>query len=166
MIDGASQAKPTQDESVQLSTRRHRRQTLRGIILPVGLAFVILLMIAGLMFSMTASQISMVSDVMVTLFVLVPMTLCLLPVYILLIIAAFGMGAANKASARQLRRLHRLSYNIAEKTIQITGTVDKRTLEARVKLAGAEAFMDKAFKAEGDDNDGNDNRTTNPDTTT
>ncbi|MEM6284302.1 MAG: hypothetical protein AAF787_19070 [Chloroflexota bacterium] len=137
---------PTADESIAESTRLHRWQSLRGITLPMWLGFFGLLASVLSLLLLTPPQLSMVSDALVILLVLLPMTLCLMPVYILLMIAAFGMGAANKASARQLRRLHRLTHNITDRTVQITTEIDRRALEARVKLAPAEAFMDNTFK--------------------
>ncbi len=140
---------PTQNTPLA-SIRAHRRQTARGITLPLVSGLIVLTAavaasVGVLVWAGRFGQLSIVKDVLVVLCLLLPMAVCLLPVYLLFMIAAFGTGALHKASARQLRRVNRLSQTITDKTVQVTEVVNKRTLEARVQLAGAEAFMERAF---------------------
>lgn len=154
----------TEVEQPLESIRVHRREVRRGITLPLVGGFVVFVAAIAvsvwvLYLSGRAGQLAMVANVFTTLFILLPMAVCLLPVYLLFMVAAFGTGALHGWSAKHLRRLNRLSRTITDKTIQVTELVDKRTLEARVKVAGAEALMEQAFEA--NEENGNNGRTIN-----
>ena len=132
------------------SERIHRRQSFRQITLPLigGFLFLALalgLPVAFLMLPNTA-EVATLSNLMVILFMLLPNFLCLMGFYLLLAYLIFGLGTFNKFSARRLRQLNRLSVNISERTTNITTTIDRRTLDARVRIAGIESAMDRAFQ--------------------
>lgn len=136
----------------------HRRQTRLQIGLPLyGAGFLILLLVAGTVavsiWRPQPGQISMVADILTTVCMLLPLALCMLPVYLLLMVAAFGMGSVNESSARQLRRVNALSRTITEKTITATHAIDQRTLETRARLAGVEKAMDSAFNKKIDEDE-------------
>lgn len=130
--------------------RTHRWQTRLQIALPLyAVAFGVLLLAGGVigisLWRPQSGQISMVADVMVTVCMLLPLVVCMLPVYLLFMVAAFGMGTLNQMSAHQLRRLNDLSRTVTEKTITATQAADEQVLNARVRLAGLEKAMDDAF---------------------
>lgn len=132
------------------SERLHRREVFRQIVLPlVAGALVLVALVAGtvvLLYTLEGTvQLRAVADLLTILFILLPLVLFFLPAYIILMIAAFGTGALHKFSARRLRQLNRLTRNVTDQTITITDAVDRRVLNARVRLAGVEHFMENAF---------------------
>ena len=155
-------AQPQNTPAPLASERQHRRETFRQVVLPVVLGFAGLLTAIGLAAWLVAvqpapGQLSLVADMLLIVFVLLPMVICLLPLYILLMVAAFGTGALHNASARQLRRLNRLTQTVSDRTIQVTERANRQTLALRVRLAGAEALMEGAFSENPTTNNANSN---------
>lgn len=135
------------------SERIHRRETLWQIVLPVAGGTVLFALLFAAVFLIPQllpypEQVSMVADVLVILFMLTPVLICLLPVYLLFVIMASGMGAFHKGTAQQLRRLHLLSQTITDKTITTTELVNQQTANLRVKLAGVEQRMEQTFRVD------------------
>jgi hypothetical protein len=126
----------------------HRRDVFYKVDVPLylgGLALIALIVLVAMFTNLAPAEMGMVADFMAIFFLLLPMVLCLLPVYVIFMIVAFGAGALNNFTGRQFNRLNRLTYNIAEKTVNVTAAIDKRALDARVKVAGAESLMEHAF---------------------
>jgi hypothetical protein len=132
------------------SERIHRRQVFRQITLPlVGVGLFLVLAIAApitLFMLPDTAKVATLSNIMVILFLLLPNVLCLLGLYLLLAYAIAGVGIFNRASARRLRQLNRLSVNVSERTTTITENIDRRTLDARVRIAEIESVMERAFQ--------------------
>jgi hypothetical protein len=132
------------------SERIHRRQVRRQIVLPLlgGFLLLVLLMVAVLVPPLLPQPIHVatLSNLLLILFMLLPTFFCLFGFYIILLYAVMGLGIFNRASARQLRRLNRLTETVTDQTVKVTTAVDKQALEARVKLAGVEAAIDRALQ--------------------
>lgn len=142
---------PQQPPAPLESIATHQRETLRQIVLPVGSGIVIFGLLLGAIFLTPTllpfpNQVAMVANILAVLCMIIPMFLCLLPVYLLMMVLAFGTGAFHNTSANQLRRLNRLSRTVTDKTISATETINKQTVNLRVRLAGIETTMDDAFK--------------------
>lgn len=132
------------------SERIHRRQVFRQITLPlvglgVFLSLAVLAPVTLLMLPDTA-KVATLSNLMVIIFLLVPNVVCLFGLYILLAVAVGGVGTFNRFSARNLRRLNRLSATVSDRTATVTTSIDRRTLDARVRIAGIENAMERAFQ--------------------
>ncbi|MEO0564673.1 MAG: hypothetical protein AAF125_21390, partial [Chloroflexota bacterium] len=127
----------------------HDRQVLWQIVLPIGGGLVFLLSLVGAVTGLTlmnsSAQLQTLSTLMVILFLLLPNFICLMGLYLLVAYLALGMGTFNRVSARQLRRLHRLSETITEGTVSVTENINQRAANARVGIAGVEAAMENAF---------------------
>lgn len=129
----------------------HRRQTFFQIVLPVGGGIVVFALIITAILTLPfllrePEQVAAVANVLAILFLILPMIICLLPIYLLMMVLAFGAGTLHNASAKQLRRAQRFSKTVTDKTIDVTETVNTQTINLRVKIAGAEAAMDKSFR--------------------
>jgi len=132
----------------EVGRRLHRRQVRREILWPmfgVGALFVVAVVLVALATRLEAAQIGAVADVMVTLLVLLPMVICMLPLYILLMLAVFGMSSLHAGSERQLNRFNDLVYNVSARTMRFTGTVNQRVAKERLRVAGTEGLMNQAF---------------------
>ncbi len=139
------------------SETRHNRQVFREIVLPIGLGFVVMVAIMAAVLIPpllpTPVHVATLSSILMTLCLLLPSFLCLMGFYLLLVYMIFGMNTFNRASARQMRRLNRLSQTITDGTVKATDTVNRRTADARVKIAGIEAAMDGALRPRPDGSD-------------
>src|SRR3982751_4009599 len=91
------------------SKKLHRRAVRLEILLPFagGLLLIILLVVIAAIAGKTPT--SGVANTMLTVLMLCPMALCLLPVYLLLVVAVFGMNRVYNLIAKPLRQLQELS---------------------------------------------------------
>lgn len=113
----------------------HRRQSRRMIFLPfiVGVVAVLVLTIgAGLLGRL---ETAFVSNVMLTIFVLCPVALCLLPIYILLVVMVVGMNRAHDGLMRLLQRLLTLSEIARDRTYSITDRAARASINLNARLA-------------------------------
>jgi hypothetical protein len=121
----------------------HRRETWLHILLPFlgGILLVAVLLIMALLLPQRA-QVSLVADWMLTIFVLCPLALCLLPIYLLMMVAAFGMNKVHDKAASPLKRLEILSRTLAEKTISASESLSR----ASISLGTRFAFLDHIWE--------------------
>jgi len=133
----------------------HRRETLLSIILPVGGAGVVLLAVLAvtLLFLLpTRPQVSVLADWLLMVFMLCPLALCLLPVCIGLMTAVFAMNQLHGKTARMMGKAEALSQSLAEKTMDATETVSKKSISLNATLAHLDPLW-RIFDGK-EDNDG------------
>ena len=117
------------------SMRRHRREVLRQIALPAILALILIVACVTVVILFPRQfQVSIVSDVMVMVFMLCPAVLCLLPMVIALIVGVFGMNRAHGALAKPLGTLESYSQTLAERTATTAEQVNRQTIETSSRL--------------------------------
>lgn len=104
------------------SVKKHRREVLLQIIVPMVLpAVALVILCAGLGIAvaegtMDDGQITVVMSILATIFIGLPLAiLCLIP-YILLVVMAYFGGRAYARARTPLRAAHHLSGQIATKT--------------------------------------------------
>jgi hypothetical protein len=121
----------------------HRRELFRQIILPLlgGAAFVALLLVITLLLPRRL-QVSLISDFMLTCLGLCPAVICLFPLYVAMMVMAFGMNKVNDALARPLRRLENGSSALASRVGQVTDTINQKAVDLSVKIAPIEKVLD------------------------
>jgi hypothetical protein len=119
---------------------RHRRDTWLYIFLPLffGGVLVFVLLVLVLLLPKRA-QVSLVADLMLTVCVLCPTVICLFPIYLLLIVAAFGMSKLHHTGAKQLVRLETMSRELVDKTQETTDRMNRIS----VSLNGAAAPLNR-----------------------
>jgi hypothetical protein len=103
-------------------TQKHRREVWTQIITPVALPMVGLivlcaaLVIAVAMDALASQQVTIVMGILATAFIAFPMViLCLVP-YFLLVVGAYGTGRLYAHSTTPLRRVRRVTEQMAAKT--------------------------------------------------
>lgn len=139
-------------ESLEQSKRQHRRDVMRQIWLPVygGLVVLLAVMVGVLLLPRMVSEpvhIATLSNIMVTLFFLLPQVICLLALYVIVVVLAFGLHGFHGASQSQLQRLHHFSRTVTDKTIEVTDNINEQTTKLRVKIAAYEGAMDTTFQS-------------------
>ncbi len=140
------------------SQAQHRRETLRWIILPVAGSG--LLLLAGLGVTLFGilprrPQVSVLADWLLTILVLCPAVLCLLPVCVLLMTMVFGLNRLHGRTERLMGKAEAMSASVAAKTIGAAETVSKKSIGLSARLA----FFDPLWRIfDGkEDKDGADN---------
>ncbi|MBZ0293537.1 MAG: hypothetical protein K8L99_13300 [Anaerolineae bacterium] len=113
----------------------HRRETRRLILLPfaLGLLLIIACVVVVLLLR-RGSQVSLVSDLLVTIFMLCPAVLCMLPITILVIMSAFGMNQVHDLAARPLRQIESYSKLVSNKAAETSAQVSEKTINVSARF--------------------------------
>lgn len=122
---------------------RHARQTRRQILLPVlgGVALIILL-VGVVLWLPQRLQVSIVSDFMLLVFMLCPAVICMLPLTILMLAAAFGAGRLHDRAVSPLRGLRVRTDNITGQIETAAGKVNQRTITYGARLGALMRVLD------------------------
>lgn len=126
-------------QQARASEIQHRRETRRWLLLPMIL--LALFILAGVVLvvllargAQGGAQVSIVADLLLSVLMLCPLVLCMLPVTILLIGAVFGMNRVHSAAASPLRRLEDLSETLTQRTRSASATINQKTLDTSARL--------------------------------
>jgi hypothetical protein len=135
------------DEAIQVSKRRHEREVLLQIVLPMALGvLVIALVMIALVALPRLLQVSIVADFTLTLFVLCPLALCTLPLTIALATVAMISGRAHPALAKPLRRGEAWSLKLRGQATRLLERIGKASIRFRVFTAPAVQWMRRTFR--------------------
>lgn len=139
----------------QNSLRVHRREVRRQIILPFagGVLLIVALVVVAALQGRTPT--SGVSTTMLTVLILCPLALCLLPVYLLLVMAVYGMNRAHSGIARPLRRAEAASLALRERTVSISDRLARQSINLNARFAPLDKLLFSAFDrpAQNEEND-------------
>jgi hypothetical protein len=136
----------------------HRRETLIYVLLPVaGGGLVLLAALAVTLFGVLPRrpQVSILADWLLTVLVLCPAVLCLLPVCILLMTMVFGLNRLHGKTEGLMGKAEDMSASLANKAINASETVSRKSIGLTAKLA----FFDPLWRVfdRKEDNDGKPN---------
>lgn len=132
-----------QTQSKPASAAHHARQTQRQIILPVLGGVVLIALLVGIVLWLPQRlQVGIVSDFMLTVFMLCPAVICMLPLTILLLVAAFGAGRLHDRAVPPLRGLQARSGKLAGLADSAATTVNQRTIVYGARLGAALRVLD------------------------
>lgn len=125
---------------------QHRRDVRLQILLPVaggGLLLLIALIIALLLPQF--KQVSAVSNFLTTLLLLCPLAICLLPLALILTVAALYMNRVHDGTAGLLGRLVTISEKVSTRFDSAADVVAHKAIDVSVKLAPVEKQLFGAF---------------------
>lgn len=126
----------SRDEHYQQLDAIHRQQTRRYIILPFFLVVLLLIVVLLIVLSLrTPTQVALISDMMLTIFVLCPLMLCLFPLVMVLVVMVVGMSKLHQGSKSPLRRLEQMSFSVEQNIDKWAGIIDRRVINLVVKFA-------------------------------
>lgn len=123
------------------SGKKHRRETLRQILLPFLLA--VLLIVACVVAVMSPLfpppagqyQISIVSNLLLMVFILCPALLCFSGLAIGMVVLAAAMNKGHDAAAKPLQRVEDLSRTLEQRTVEATNTLNRKTIDISSRFA-------------------------------
>ena len=125
------------------SQAQHRRETLLWIVLPM--AGGALLVIAGAVAAMLLrqpAQVSVLADWLSIIFLLCPVLLCLFPLSVLFLTGAIYMNQVHRKTAQLMGRAEAMSHSLADKTINVTENISKKSIGLNAKFA----FLDPLWR--------------------
>ena len=127
------------------SQKLHRRAVRREILLPfvAGLILIIVLVVIAAVAGKTPA--SGVANTMLTVLILFPMALCLLPIYLLLVVAVVGMDRAYEAVAKPLRQLQDLSLKLRDRTYSLSDRAARTSINFNSRFALLDKLIFSVF---------------------
>ncbi|MBI1258982.1 MAG: hypothetical protein GC204_16040 [Chloroflexi bacterium] len=127
------------------SQKLHRRAVRLEILLPFvgGLLLIILLVVIAAVAGKTPT--SGVANTMLTVLLLCPMALCLLPIYLLLVMAVFGMNRVYDLLAKPLRQLQELSLQLRDRTYSLSDRAARTSINLNARFAPLDRLIFSVF---------------------
>lgn len=136
----------------QRAEAQHRRQTRLFIWLPFGAAILLILgavVVAALL--PLRLQLSVVSDFVLTVLVLCPMAICLLPLYIALVVLIAAMNRLHHNTAHALGRAVNWSQSLSRRVDQAAGRLERWSIQWSTRLAPLEKTLFSLFEGKTND---------------
>ena len=131
----------------------HRRETRRQILLPFagGVVLVVALLIGVIVAGRVPA--SAAANLLLTVLVLCPLAICLLPLYFLLVVAIAGMSRAHSGIAAPLRRVEDLSAGLRDRTKTVTERAARMTITLNARFAPLDKTLFSLFDRPAPDED-------------
>lgn len=115
---------------------QHRRTFLRKVALPFALGGLsIVALIALSVLALGRRDVSLLADWMLSCLCLLPLLIILFPVYLLLVVAAFTLGKADRFTTRQVRRARVMTEKLSERTRETSLNLSRRSIGFNARLA-------------------------------
>jgi uncharacterized membrane protein YeiB len=121
--------------SPEAPLKTHRKETILHIILPMVGGVLLLVAALGVVLLMQQrAQVQIVADIMTMLFLLCPLLVCLFPLYLLLVILAFGMGRLHDGTIPHLERLQHFTASLAQRTRALMNRITAQVINLNAKI--------------------------------
>ncbi|MCA9904508.1 MAG: hypothetical protein KC547_11675 [Anaerolineae bacterium] len=134
------------DSALEESRRRHRREVLLYILLPLlGGVLLIGVVMALVLVLPRALQVSLVADFTLTALMLCPLVICLLPFSVGLMTVALVSGRLHGVSAKPLRRVEALSLTMSNRASSLGARLSKLSIQLSAALAPLLDWLESAF---------------------
>ena len=116
---------------------RHRHETRLQLLLPMFLVGLLLLGCVAIVLAFPRRlQVGIVADIMLIVLMLCPAVICMLPLALGMLVAAFGMNKVHDGLARPMRQVAELSNTLTERTAVVTDTVNQKTIDVSARFGG------------------------------
>lgn len=127
-------AVPETPSSVEMrAAGRKERRNMILVFVGALIALIVVAVIAGLL--PRGTQTNIIANFFLTLIILCPMALCLLPFYLLLVFAVFNIGRLNTMAASGLAKANTLSTTTMHKTQTAAEGLAKRSIQFNLLFA-------------------------------
>lgn len=115
--------------------QQHRRETRWQIYLPFVLGVLLVLLVAVVMALLPRrAQVSVIADFMLLIMILCPMVLCMFPLVLVTVSAAYGASRLHTVTGKPLERLEKLSGEMHERTNHLSETWGQRSITWLVRV--------------------------------
>ena len=141
-------------EEVRAPKARYRSTLSSQVILPMLLFVLVVVGALVAVFVLPRRlQVGIISDLLLTVFVLCPAALCLLPLTVVMVAGFFGMNRVHSAAARPLRKLEDASLQLVERTESTTDQINKTTIGISARFGAVYRLMGYFEQQEDDEPD-------------
>lgn len=141
----------TPEQRVAETQEKLQRDQRMTILLPFGIGTAVLLVLV--LIAAAVSNVSVTANVMMTILLLCPAVICLLPIYFLLVVAVFGMNSVYNGAAKPLQALEKLTARLSHRTTQISDTVARQSINLNAHIAPLSNRLEHAFDERKDDDE-------------
>ncbi|MEO1290497.1 MAG: hypothetical protein AAFV93_22365 [Chloroflexota bacterium] len=111
----------------------HRRETNWQIYFPFILGILVLVSVFALLGLPTESvwrdRVQAMGDFLYTLLCMIPMLICMLPFYLVILISIYGMTKLHDGTERPLRKLENATESLASRIETITVFINEKTAQ-------------------------------------
>ena len=161
-----SQIEARQQHYQQLE-KTQLKQTRRYIILPFVVLILIFVVLIGVIVSLrTPTQVAVVSDMLFTAFILLPMVICMFPIVVIMFVLIALMNRLHSGTISPLRRLEQWTYTMEQRVEGLARIVDSRVINYAVKFAPIRRILtifDTPSSSHGNQDEGETNDQSKPD---
>jgi hypothetical protein len=141
----------TPEQRVAETEKTLRREQRLSIWLPFGIGAALLLVVVVI--AAAAPNLSVTSNFVMTILLLCPAVVCLLPVYFMLVLAVFGLNSLYNGAAKPLRSLERLTAQIASRTTTLSDKLARQSINLNARVAPLTTRLEHAFDERKDDHE-------------
>lgn len=137
------------DSALEGSRRKHRREVLLYILLPLLAGVVLIGVVMALVLVLPrALQVSLVADFTLTALMLCPLVVCLLPFSVGLMTVALVSGRLHGVSAKPLRRVEAFSLTMSDRAAGLGERISKLSIRLNAALAPLLDWIERAFSTQ------------------
>lgn len=124
----------------------HAEETRREILVPflIGVALVVVPVIIALLLPRN-NQTGLIADFLLTVFILCPAVICLLPIYLLMVVSAWGVGRLHDGVARPLAQVETFSKSLNTRTESLSDSVARRVISFSARFAKWDSAIFSTF---------------------
>jgi hypothetical protein len=136
------------------SSTQITRKPFWRIAWPVVLAGVLIVggvSLFGLLSLEEPGQVSIVGDILIICFALCPLALCGFVLYMVLAVAAFGIGRVERGTRKQLRKAQRATSQFAQTAQEKSHDLNKKSIDLGSRFAGFDHVFDTQKESDTDD---------------
>lgn len=141
----------TPEQQLEKTARTLRREQRLQIWLPFAVGVIVIA--ALVIFAAFLPRVSVVANCLLIVMILCPAVLCLLPIYFIVTFAAFGMNGLYNSAAKPLRGIEKLSARVLNRTIRLSDSLARWSINFNVRLAPLSNWMEHAFDERKDDHE-------------
>jgi hypothetical protein len=120
---------------------RHRHEVRRLVILPVigGLILILVLVLSTIF--LTPRGLGTVANFLLSCFCLLPLALCVFPIYMLLMAAVYGMSWLTDFSAQRLDQVRDLTASLEQNAAETTDRLNRQMIDLSASLARLDPLL-------------------------
>lgn len=121
---------------------RHRQEVRRWVILPVigGLILLGVLLLSTLF--LTPRGLGTVANFLLSCFCLLPLVICVFPLYLGLMAAIYGMSWLTDFSLKRLEQVRELTVSLEQSTVETTDRLSRQAINISASLAHLDPILD------------------------
>ena len=123
------------EQSIQESKYDYSKASRFWMRMPLFVGLFIVVLLLALLVPRTPSEVSIVGNCMMICFVLLPLLLCLIPVYIVLAVGVFYTHKLNNYTGSKINVLTKATRRAADTTAKYSNIAAKKSIGLRARFA-------------------------------